>query len=90
MIGTQPIGAIEEVVITAVVHEGLTVTVNGHPARFAIILDDDTIVAAGPAVARETEAVAINCYRNMLVGNGHLRVLSKPLALESVVAEPPY
>jgi hypothetical protein len=89
MIGAQPTGANEGVIITAVVHEGLTVTVNGKPARFAIILDDDTIVASGTAVAREAEAVAVNCYRNMLVGNGHLRVLSKPLVLESVVAEPP-
>lgn len=89
MIGNQTTGTIDGVVITAVIHEGLTVTVNGKPARLAIVLDDDTIVAAGPAVAREAEAVAVNSYRNMLVGNGHLRVLSKPLALGSETVEPP-
>ena len=33
MIGTQPTGAIDGVVISAVIHEGLTVTVDGKPAK---------------------------------------------------------
>lgn len=74
MIGTQPTGAINGVVITAVAHEGLTVLANGKPARLAIIDDDGNVLAAGDAVAREAEAVALNCYRNFLKGNGHLRV----------------
>lgn len=79
MIGKQPTGAIKGVVITAVSHEGLRVSVDGRPGRLAIVLDDGTVVSAGDDVAREAEAVAVNCYRNMLQGKGFLRVLSVPL-----------
>lgn len=80
MIGNQKTGAIKGVVITAVSHEGLRVSVDGKPARLAILLDDGTVVSAGDDVAREAEAVAVNCYRNVLQGKGFLRVLSVPLA----------
>lgn len=80
MIGTQPTGAIEGVVISAVSHEGLRVSVNGKPARLAIVLDDGTVVSAGDDVAREAEAVAVNSYRGFLQGKGFLRVVSKPIA----------
>lgn len=79
MIGQQQTGTIEGVVITAVSHEGLRVSVDGKPARLAIVLEDGTVVSAGDDVAREAEAVAVNCYRNMLQGKGFLRVLSVPL-----------
>ena len=78
MIGTQPTGAISGVVISMVVHEGLIVTVNGKRARLAIVTDDGQVIAAGAQVAQEAQAVAINSYRNMWIGQGHLRVLSKP------------
>lgn len=74
MIGDQPTGTIPGVVITAVIHEGLTVLADGKPARLAIIDDDGNILAAGDDVAREAEAVAVNSYRNFLKGQGHLRV----------------
>jgi outer membrane lipoprotein SlyB len=77
MIGTQPTGAISGVVISAVCHEGLTVTVDGKPARLAIVTDDGQVIAVGQNVAREAEAVAINSYRSLLQGKGHLRVVSK-------------
>ena len=80
MIGEQLTGAIEGVHIHAVVFEGLTVTVNGVPAQLAIITADGNIIAAGKDVAREAEAVAINCHRNFLKGQGHLRVLSNPIS----------
>lgn len=80
MIGTQPVGTIDGVVISAVSHEGLTVTVNGRRARLAILTDDGEVIAAGDQVAREAEAVAVNCYRQMLQGKGFLRVLSKPIS----------
>ncbi|WP_431512580.1 hypothetical protein [Variovorax sp. DAIF25] len=80
MIGEQKTGTLKGVVISAVSHEGLRATVNGKPARLAIVLDDGTIVSSGDDVAREAEAVAVNCYRNMLRLKGHLRVLSVPLA----------
>lgn len=79
MIGTQPTGAIEGVVISAVGHEGLTVMVNGRPARLAIVTDDGHIVAVGDQVAREAEAVAVNSYRETLRGRGFLRILSAPI-----------
>lgn len=82
MIGTQPVGAIDGVVISAVAHEGLSVTVDGKPARLAIVTDDGRVIAAGDQVAREAEAVAVNSYRSLLQGKGFLRVRSKPLEPE--------
>lgn len=79
MIGTQPEGAISGVVISAVAHQGLSVTVDGKPARLAIVTDDGHIIAAGDQVAKEAEAVALNSYRNFLKGKGFLRVLSNPI-----------
>lgn len=79
MIGTQPTGTVPGVVISAVAHEGLSVTVDGKPARLAVVLEDGTVVAAGPAVAREAQAVAVNLHRQYLQGQGHLRVLSEPI-----------
>lgn len=79
MIGTQPTGAIDGVIISAVSHEGLTVTVDGKPARLAVVTDDGEVIAAGTEVAREAAAVAVNNYRGFLQGKGFLRVLSKPI-----------
>lgn len=85
MIGTQPTGAIQGVHISAVSHEGLTVTVNGAPGRLAIVTDDGRIIAVGKDVAREAEAVAVNSYREMLKGQGWLRVMSKPIQMAATV-----
>ena len=79
MIGTQPIGALGSVIISAVSHEGLSVTVDGKPARLAIITDDGRVIAAGDQVAREAEAVAVNNYRSFLQGKGFLRTLGQPI-----------
>ena len=79
MIGIQPTGRLPGVVISAVMHEGLSVHVDGKPARLAVVLDDGTVVAAGPEVAREAEAVAHNCLKQTWVGKGHLRIVSNPL-----------
>lgn len=76
MIGHQRTGALPGVVISAVAHEGLTVTVDGKPAKLAVVLEDGTVVASGRPVAKEVQAVAVNLYRQFLQGNGHLRVLS--------------
>lgn len=80
MIGTQPTGAITGVVISAVSHKGLMVTVDGKPARLAIVTEDGTVVASGQQVAMEAEAVTINNYRNFLKGMGHLTVISSPIS----------
>lgn len=80
MIGTQPTGAIEGVVISAVAHEGLTVTIDGRPGRLAIVDAEGRVIAAGNQVAREAEAVAVNSYRHALQLQGHLRVRSAAIA----------
>jgi len=79
MIGTQPTGAVPGVVISSVIHEGLTVKANGKLARLAVIDDEGHILASGDQVAREAEAVAINAYRNFLEGEGRLIVSSRPI-----------
>jgi len=79
MIGTQPTGAIEGVQISAVSHEGLSVSINGKPGYLAILSEDGKVISAGKDVAREAQAVAINCYRNFLQGKGYLRILSNPI-----------
>ena len=66
MIGTQPVGTLSGVVISAVSHEGISVTVDGKAARLAILTDDGRVIAAGKQVAKEVEAVALNSYRNFL------------------------
>lgn len=79
MIGQQQTGKLNGVVISAVSHEGLTVTVDGKPARLAIVTDDGHVIAIGDQVAKEAEAVAVNSYRGFLQGKGFLRVLSAPI-----------
>ena len=79
MIGTQPTGALAGIIISAVAHEGLTVTVDGKPGRLAILDADGRVVAEGQQVAKEARAVAVNCYRGFLQDAGHLRVRSAPI-----------
>lgn len=79
MIGTQPTGAIAGVVISTVGHEGLSVTVDGRPGQLAVVDEAGRVISLGRMVAREVEAVAVNGYRQLLQGQGHLRVHSSPL-----------
>lgn len=69
----ETVGGGPKIVISAVAHKGLEVTVDGEPARLAVITEDGHVVAAGKAVARELEAVAINRYRAELKAQGRLR-----------------
>ena len=85
MIGDQPVGTIPGVFISSVSHEGLSVTVDGKPAKLAIVTDDGQIVAIGAQVAREAEAVAVNNYRAFWKGKGHLRVMSEPISSDGQV-----
>lgn len=89
MYGNDPTGTIQGAVISAVSHEGLTVTVNGKPATLAIVTEDGKVFAQGPAVAREVEAVAINSYVNLLKGQGYVRVIGDPLKPAANEAPPP-
>ncbi|WOB06563.1 hypothetical protein [Piscinibacter gummiphilus] len=83
MIGDQIIGRVAGVVVSSVAHVGLTVTVNGRPARLAIVAEDGRVVASGDDVAKEVEAVAVNSYRNLIKGQGHLRVFSNEIAQDA-------
>lgn len=80
MIGPQPTGTLPGIVICATSHEGLQVLVNGKPARLAIVDEGGQVLAAGDEVAREAEAVALNNFRNTMMGKGYLRTLGKPIA----------
>ena len=77
LLGDQKIGRVPGVEVSAS-HSGIRVTVNGKPAKLAIICEDGHIMAAGDDVAKEAFAVAVNAYRNFLRGEGHLRTLSTP------------
>lgn len=79
MIGTQPTGTLPGIVICATSHEGLQVMVDGKRARLAIVDDGGHVLAAGDDVAREAEAVALNNFRNTMMGKGFLRTLGKPI-----------
>lgn len=79
MIGTQRTGTLPGIVICATSHEGLQVLVDGKPARLAVVDDCGKVIAAGEDVAREAEAVALNNFRNAMMGRGYLRSISAPL-----------
>ncbi|MBU9293047.1 hypothetical protein KTD18_15980 [Burkholderia multivorans] len=65
--------------ISAVSFQGLSIiTPDGHPATLAVVDQNGKIVEAGPSVMRAVWDVAIRSYRNFLIGNGHLRVLTQP------------
>jgi hypothetical protein len=79
MIGTIEIGTLKNSVISAVVHEGLTVTTrDGKPAKLAIIDESGNVVEMGEDVAREAWNVSIASFMKLLEGVGHLRVHTKP------------
>ncbi|MBR8234208.1 MULTISPECIES: hypothetical protein [unclassified Burkholderia] len=50
----------------------------GNLATLAVVDQNGKIVEAGPSMMRAVWDIAISAYRNFLIGNGHLRVLSKP------------
>ncbi|TGP42831.1 hypothetical protein EN871_18045 [bacterium M00.F.Ca.ET.228.01.1.1] len=65
--------------ISAVSYQGLNVTTSsGEPAMLAVIDMQGRILDAGPQVARAVWRIALESYRNFLMGEGHLRVLCKP------------
>ena len=79
MIGVPPTGALTGATISAVCFEGLSAeTREGRKALFAIIDEDGKVIEAGPAVAKEAWNVTLACYKNFLVGQGHLRVFAGP------------
>jgi len=79
MIGVPATGGLAGVTLSAVCFEGLSVlTHEGRKAQLAIIDEHGNVIEAGPAVAREAWNVMLACYKNFLIGEGHLRVFSGP------------
>lgn len=79
MIGIPKTGTLKQSIISGVCYEGLSIsTKDGRPARLAVIDADGNIIDAGPEVAREAWNVTLAVYKNFLIGNGHLRILSRP------------
>lgn len=65
--------------ISAVSYRGLSATTgDGKPATLAVIDADGNVVAAGPEVETIAWKAAVTAYRNWLIGQGHIRVMSKP------------
>lgn len=79
MIGIPETGRLKTAIISAVGHEGLTVTTrDGRPARLAIIDSDGNVIESGPSVAIEAWNVTLATYKNILIGKGHLRIFNSP------------
>lgn len=78
MIDTLPAN-LKQTEISAVCYSGLQIrTADGKPARLAIIDDDGKVIEAGDDVAAAAWNVAIASYRQFMIGQGHLRVFSRP------------
>lgn len=76
----QPVpGTLPAPIISAVTHEGLSVTTaDGRRAHLAVLDADGNVVAAGEAIERAAFEAAVLAYRNFLQGHGHLRVQTRP------------
>lgn len=72
-------GALPGVVISATASSGLTVTVDGKPAKLAVVLEDGTVVAAGRDVAAEARSVSVNSWKSLMQAKGSLRFDSAPI-----------
>ncbi len=80
MIGPIQTGTLATAQISARIHSGLAVKLpDGRPGKLAIVDDSGVVVDASPAVAREAWLVSIASYKNFLIGQGHLVVLSGPI-----------
>jgi hypothetical protein len=77
MIGPIQTGTLQRSELSAVIHKGLSAkTADGKKARLAIIDEAGNVIEAGDQVAMEAFLVSIASYKNMLMGQGHLRVTS--------------
>lgn len=71
-------------IISGVAHEGFTCTArDGKRLHMALVDDDGNIVDAGQHVAQEAWNVCIQVQHNFWIGQGHMRILSKPIPLST-------
>ena len=74
---------LQRAVISAVSFEGLTVTTtDGQPAKLAVIDASGQVIEAGDEVAAAAWNVAIESHHRFLIGEGYLRVYSRPPKIE--------
>jgi hypothetical protein len=74
--------ALSHSVITAVAWQGYTVTTeDGRPATLAVVDEAGCVVESGPEVIKAAWEVAVMSYRRFLIGEGALRIYSKPTGL---------
>lgn len=65
--------------ISAISFKGLAAhTADGKPARFALLDEDGNVIASGADIARAAYAASVNAYRQYLMGQGHMQVLTSP------------
>lgn len=87
MINT-PIDPLQHTQLTGTIHSGITATtLDGKPARLAIIDDDGNILDAGLPVAREVWHLVIGVHTNFLRGTGYLTVHSTPPGIPLIKKE---
>ena len=80
MIGEIPTGGLSSAEVSAVIHQGLKITLpDGRVGKLAIVDDQGEIVDASPDVAKEAWNVSISSYKNFLIGQGHIRVQTGPV-----------
>ena len=80
MIGPIPTGSLASAEISATISDTLRVTLaDGRPGKLAIVDELDVVVDSSPLVADEVFLVAVACYKNFLIGQGHIVVRSQPV-----------
>lgn len=73
MIGPIPTGSLASAEISATISDTLRVTLaDGRPGKLAIVDELDVVVDSSQRVADEAFLVAIACYKNFLIGQGHI------------------
>jgi len=77
------IGQLENAIISARIYHGLSVTLpDGGKARLAVIDESGNIIDDSPMVAKEAFNVAMQCFKNFMIGQGHMRVSTTPTGLK--------
>jgi hypothetical protein len=56
--------------------DGLSITVDGKPARLAVVTEEGKIIDSGVEVADAVESASVDAFKNFLAGKGHLRELN--------------
>lgn len=77
LVGDQETGRIKGAVVSASANQGVSVTVDGKPARLAVVTRDGHVLDVAD-IATETFSVCVNAYRDFLRARGHLHTHTQP------------